>query len=65
MRVVQIFTDGYEGLYQFNDVISDEQIKGYWDEYVRSEYDNFEEFMNETYPDIHCERFFVDSEIYI
>lgn len=68
MRVVQIFDDGFEALYSFNDDVTDKQIKLYYREYLEQKDDyfySFEDFMEEKYPASGCERFFVDSEIYI
>lgn len=68
MRTVQIFDDGFEALYSFNDDVTDKQIKLYYKEYLEQQdeyFDSFEDFMEEKYPAFGCERFYVDSEIYI
>lgn len=71
MRIVQILDDGFEALYKFNDDVTDKQIKLYYNEFTESQvlddeyFDTFEDFMEEKYPAFGCERFFVDSEIYI
>ena len=71
MRTVQILDDGFEALYKFNNEVTDKQIKLYYKEFLESgilygEYfDGFEDFMEEKYPTFGCERFFVDSEIFI
>ena len=71
MRTVQILDDGFEALYKFNNEVTDKQIKLYYKEFLESgilygEYfDSFEDFMEEKYPTFRCERFFVDSEIFI
>lgn len=71
MRTVQILDDGFEALYKFNNEVTDKQIKLYYKEFLESEilhgeyFDSFEDFMEEKYPAFGCERFFVDSEIFI
>jgi hypothetical protein len=64
MRLIQLYADGFEALYNFDDTISDQMIKTSYEEFEQSEYDDYEEFMNETYPDIFCDRVFAD-EVYI
>ena len=71
MRTVQILDNGFEALYNFNSEVTDGQIKLFYKEFLESEilygeyFDSFEDFMEEKYPIFECERFFVDSEIYI
>lgn len=64
MKTVQIIADGFEGLFNFNSKTTDKEIKSFYKEFEKSEYDDFEDYMNEAHPDIVCERIFVD-EIYI
>ena len=64
MKTVQIIADGFEGLFNFNSKTTDREIKSFYKEFEESEYDDFEDFMNDTYSDTLCERIFVD-EIYI
>lgn len=68
MKVVQIFDDNFEGLFKFKDSITDEHIKKTYNEYLEEQdeyFDTYEDFMEAIYPHYECERFYVDSEIYI
>lgn len=60
MRLVQLLGDGIEELYQVNSLIDDEAIKSYWSQFKDSEYESFEEFMNEEFPSVDIERMFMD-----
>lgn len=64
MRTVQIISDGFEGLYQVDNTFTDKQIKSLHKEFEESDYDDFEEYVNEIYSDKKFERIFVD-EIYV
>lgn len=64
MRLVQLLGDGIEELYNVPDEITDEKIEELWTEYKNSEFEEFEEFLNENYIDLFIERMFVD-EIYV
>lgn len=64
MRLIQIITFGFEGLFNFEDRITDEQIESFYEEFEESEHDDFEEFMNNVHDNVLCERVFVD-EVYV
>ena len=64
MRIVQIISDGFEGLYQVDNTFTDKQIKSLHKEFEESDYDDFEEYVNEIYSDKKFERIFVD-EVYV
>lgn len=65
MRIIQIFADDHEAIYTFNEHITDKEIKTFWSEFEDSDFESFEEFVQENYPIAECERFWLDSEIYI
>ncbi len=65
MRLVQLTGDNIEELWNFPDGTGDEEIEGWYREYEDDdEFDTFNEFMDEKYPSVGCERVFVD-EIYL
>lgn len=67
MRLVQIYDEDREELWNFPDSTSDKQIQNWYIDYIRliDEYmDSFEQYMEEKHPEIDCERVFVD-EIFI
>ena len=64
MRILQIISDGFEGLYQVDNTFTEKQIKSLYKEFEESDYSDFEEYVNETYSDKKFERVFVD-EIYV
>ena len=64
MRILQIISDGFEGLYQVDNTFTDKQIKSLYKEFEESDYSDFEEYVNETYSNKKFERMFVD-EIYV
>ena len=64
MRILQIISDGFEGLYQVDNTFTEKQIKSLYKEFEESDYDDFEEYVNEIYSDKKFERIFVD-EIYV
>ena len=64
MRTVQLMGDGVEELWVFSDFVEDEQIQDWYKDYVNSNYESFEEYMEEVNPLQVCERLFVD-EIYV
>ena len=62
MKTVQIIADGFEGLFNFNSKITDKEIRSFYKEFEKSvEYDDFENFMNDTYFGLLCQRIFVDE----
>ncbi len=64
MRLVQLLGDSIEELWEFPDKTGDLLIVEWYKEYIASDYDLFDEFMEDKYPGIECNRKFVD-EIYI
>lgn len=64
MRTVQIIADDFEALFLIDDNLTDEEVKTFYKEFEESEYDDFEDFMNDVYSNIGFERMFVD-EIYV
>jgi hypothetical protein len=68
MRLVQILGENVEELWYFPDEISNEQLKSWYIEYEEDTFDHneecFEDFMGNKYPEIECNRAFVD-EIYV
>lgn len=64
MRLVQILGECIEELWEFDEDIKDEQITEFYKEYQESEYELFDEFMEEQHPEVQAERKFVD-EVYI
>ena len=64
MRILQIISDGFEGLYQVDNTFTDKQIKSLHKEFEESDYSDFEEYVNEIYSDKKFERIFVD-EVYV
>ena len=64
MRTVQIIADDFEGLYQVDNTFTDKHINSLHKEFEESDYDDFEEYVNEIYSDKKFERIFVD-ELYV
>lgn len=65
MHLHQIMTgDGIEELWEFPIDVSEEEIKDAWKEYYNSEYESFEEYIDEYNPQLGGIRKFV-NEIYI
>ncbi len=64
MRLIQIMADDFEGLFNFEDRVADKEIESFYKEFEESEHYDFEDFMNEVYDNIICERVFVD-EVYV
>ena len=63
-RLIQLITDGFEALYEIDNLIQDTYIKVLWNEYQETDYEDFEDFLNEKHPLLVWKRVFVD-EIYI
>jgi hypothetical protein len=62
----QIIDFGNTELWHFYSTTSEEQIRAYWKEYqlwteAQDDAGDFEEFMSLTYPDVYCEREFVNE----
>lgn len=55
---------GIEELWYFSYEISELNIKLFWKEFQESEEESFEDFMNNKYPEVECEREYV-TEIYV
>lgn len=66
LRLVQIKGTDIEELYYFSVTLEDDRIHDLWDEFEEEsiEDEDFEDFIERQYPDIYCERTFVD-EIYV
>jgi hypothetical protein len=68
MRLVQILGENVEELWYFPDEISNDQLKSWYEEYEENTFDHneesFEDFMENKYSEIECNRVFVD-EIYV
>lgn len=68
MRLIQLMGENVEELWNFPDETTDEQIKSWYKEYeddtCEHNEENFESFMENRYPELDCERLFVD-EIYV
>lgn len=64
MRTVQIIADDFEALFLIDDNLTDEEVKTFYKEFEESDYDDFEEYVNEIYSDKKFERIFVD-ELYV
>ena len=68
MKTIQIFDDGFEALFTFKNEITDRQVKETYKEYLENQddyFDTYEDFMQEKYPHFECDRFYIDSEIFI
>ena len=63
-RLIQILGDMWEELWYFPVEVSDEQIQKLFNKYRDSDYETFEEYM-ENESDIKAKRVFVDAEIII
>jgi hypothetical protein len=64
-RLVQILGDMWEELWLFPIDMSDEEIKQAFDRYRDSDYETFEEYIDNENPQLDGERLFVDSEIIV
>ena len=64
-RLIQILGDMWEELWLFPHHVTDEQIKEAFDEYRDSEYETFEEYLEESESELEGERIFVDTEIIV
>lgn len=64
-RLVQILGDMFEELWLFPIDLSDEEIKAAFDRYRDSDYETFEEYIDEENPQLDGERIFIDSEIIV
>ena len=62
-RLVQILGDGWEELWFFPSDLSDEEIQESFNMYKDSEYESFEEYVDEENPQLGGERVFVDEII--
>ena len=61
----QLIGDGIEELWYFPNELSSTDIIKYYEEWEQQELtDSFEEFMVRAYPEIDCERVFVE-EVYV
>ncbi len=68
-RLIQLMGDNIEELWNFPDEVTDEQIETWCKEYLNQDsedeyYDSLDEFMDKKYPEVDCNRVFVD-EIYL
>lgn len=64
-RLIQILGDMWEELWLFPKDITDEQIKEEFNKYRDSDYETFEEYIEESGNILQGERIFVDSEIIV
>ncbi len=64
MRLVQLLGEGVEELWEFPDDFTDNQIKESYTDYKNSEYDSFEEYIDNYNPQLGGIRKFVD-EVYV
>ena len=64
-KLVQIMSDAWEELWLFPKDLSDAEIKEAFDRYRVSDYETFEEYVDNENPQLGGERIFVDSEIFI
>jgi hypothetical protein len=62
-RLVQILGDMWEELWYFPQDVTDEQIKESFQRYRDSDYETFEEYLDEENPQMDGERVFVDEII--
>lgn len=60
-RLVQILGDMWEELWYFPQDVTDEQIKESFQRYRDSDYETFEEYLDEENPQMDGERVFVDE----
>jgi hypothetical protein len=64
-RLVQILGDMWDELWLFPIDMSDEEIKQSFDRYKDSDYETFEEYIDNENPQLDGKRLFVDSEIIV
>lgn len=64
-RLVQILGDACEELWLFPIDVSDEEIKQVFNRYRNSDYETFEEYIDDENSQLDGERLFVDSEIIV
>lgn len=61
MRLIQLLGDGIEELWEFASGVQDHEIQKLYKEYEKSEFESFEEFIEENYSNLNCNRVFVDE----
>lgn len=59
-RLIQIMADGIEELWQFPFKMDIDTIISFWKEYEKSDFDSFEDYMEEKYPNVECTRVFTE-----
>lgn len=67
-KLIQILSEGYEALFRIPENTPEENIRSYWSKYIlhteHHEGTNFEDFMDEFFPEANFEREFLE-EIYL